>query len=88
MTPLKDGEIDNIPPLQQARALQESARLTSLRQACEWGMGSAPKCFRQLQLPLPYNQNTRNIRLNNIYRLYNFRVRTTGISQIKTVFNA
>ena len=50
-------------------------------------MGSARKCFRQLQLPLvQYNQEIRKQRLENIYGLFNFRVRTTGISQIKSVF--
>ena len=88
MTPLKEGEIERANPADQGFMLRQSAALTSLRQACEWGMGSAPKAFRQLQLPLPFNQNTRQMRLHNIFRLYNFRVRTTGISQIKTTFNA
>ena len=88
MTPLKEGELERAAPADQGRLLRESARITSLRQACEWGMGSAPKCFRQLLLPLPYNQDTRALRLSNIFRLYNFRVRTTGITQIGTVFHA
>ena len=88
ITPLKEGELERANPIHQARMLRESSAVTSLRQACEWGMGSAPKTFRQLQLPLPYNPEIRAQRLENIYRLYNYRVRTTGISQIKNVFNA
>ena len=88
MTPLKEGELERAPRADQAFLLRQSAALTSLRQACEWGMGSAPKAFRQLQLKLPFNQETRKMPLTNIYRLYNFRVRTTRISQIKTTFEA
>jgi hypothetical protein len=65
-----------------------SDSIPSLRQAAEWGMGEACKVYRQLMLPLPFNPQIRAKRLTNIFQLYNFRVRRTGISQIKTVFNA
>ncbi|KAF0702602.1 hypothetical protein AaE_015827 [Aphanomyces astaci] len=60
--------------------------ITPLRQAAELGMGSATKVYRQLLLPLPYNPTLRGMRLDNIFRLYNYRVRRCGISQIKNVF--
>lgn len=50
-------------------------------------MGAACKLYRTLTLPLPYNQDVRALRLDNILRLHNYRVRTTGISQIKNTFN-
>jgi hypothetical protein len=49
-------------------------------------MGSAPKTYRQLMLPLPYAPGKRQLMLENIYRLYNVRVRRTGLSQIRNVF--
>jgi hypothetical protein len=63
-----------------------SAAITSIRQAAEWGMGAVEKVYKRLQLDLPYNQKTRAQRLENIHRLYNFRVRQTGISQIRSTF--
>lgn len=88
ISPLKDGDLlrahpDTIPAL-----LSRSSAITSLRQACEWGMGSVEKVFRILHRRLPYDKDVRKARLNNLFRLWNFRVRTTGISQIKNVFNA
>lgn len=62
--------------------------ITSLRQAAEWGMGAVSKVYRQLLLPLPYDPDLRALRLNNMFRLYNLRVRRTGISLIKSVFEA
>jgi hypothetical protein len=61
--------------------------ITCLRQAAEWGMGAVEKAYRNLLIPLPYNQRTRQRRLEVIHRLYNFRVRTTAISEIRTVFD-
>ncbi|KAG9408593.1 hypothetical protein AC1031_020449 [Aphanomyces cochlioides] len=63
-----------------------SDSITSLRQAAEWGMGSVSKVYRQLLLPLPYDPDIRALRLSNMFRLYNLRVRRTAISQIKNVF--
>ena len=44
------------------------------------------KVFRILLKRLPYNQSKRGRLLRVVYRLYNFRVRTTGISQIRNYF--
>ena len=88
ITPLKEGDLERSHPDAQAALLEISSAITSLRQNCEWGVGSIEKVWRQLLLPLPYDQNVRKRRLNNIFRLWNFRVRTTGISQIATYFGA
>ncbi|ETV69601.1 hypothetical protein H257_14740 [Aphanomyces astaci] len=44
-----------------------SDSITSLRQAAEWGMGSAVKVYRQLDLKLPYDPTLRGRRLQNIF---------------------
>lgn len=86
ISPLKENELERAHPLAQAALLSLSNSITSLRQACEWGVGSIEKVWRQLLRPLPYNPGLRRIRLTNLFRLWNFRVRTTGISQIRNVF--
>jgi hypothetical protein len=88
VTPLKEGDLERVPPECRLAMQVMSDSITSLRQAAEWGMGAACKVYRQLSLPLPYNPQKRALRLTNVFRLYNFRVRRTGISQIKNVFNA
>ncbi|EGZ26553.1 hypothetical protein PHYSODRAFT_467875, partial [Phytophthora sojae] len=86
VTPLQDGDLERASPECRAGLLVMSAAITSVRQAAEWGMGCAPKCFRRLQLLLPFDPDKRARLLWNIYHLYNLRVRTTDISQIRTVF--
>ena len=86
ISPLKENELERAHPEARPALLALSNAITSLRQSCEWGMGSVGKAFRLLLLPLPFNQNVREIRLENIFRLWNYRCRTTGISQIRTVF--
>lgn len=58
-TPLKKGDLERASPECRAGLAKMSAAITSLRQAAEWGMGSTPKVFRRLQLPLPYNPKVR-----------------------------
>jgi hypothetical protein len=86
VSPLKDGELEKIEPQLQSAALAVSAQITSLRQACEWGMGSIQKPFKRLTMELPWRDSVRAIRLENIFRLWNVRVRSTGISQINESF--
>ena len=54
-----------------------------MRQAAKWGMGSIEKPYRRLLVKLPHDQYLRGKRLTNLFKLWNYRVRTTGISQIK-----
>ncbi|RHY06653.1 hypothetical protein DYB36_000403 [Aphanomyces astaci] len=83
-TPLKDGDLDRASPICREGLLMMSNAITSLRQAAEWGMGAVEKVYRQLLLPLPFDPTLRRLRLNNMFRLYNYRVRCTGISQIRS----
>ncbi len=78
---------ERVPPSARLGMQAMSDSITSLRQAAEWGMGAITKVYRLLQLPLPFDPAARGLRLQNIFRLYNFRVRRTGISQIKSVLN-
>jgi hypothetical protein len=87
VTPLKEGDLDNVAPALQHLALQISNSITSLRQTCEWGMGSIEKPYRRLLEPLPYNPHVRSKRLANIFRLWNLRVRTTGITQVANTYS-
>jgi hypothetical protein len=89
VSPLKDGEADTIHPRSlRSRLVQQSREITSLRQACEWGMGSIQKPFKRLMVHLPWRTDVRAVRLSNIFRLWNVRVRSTGISQIRESFGA
>ncbi|ETV65885.1 hypothetical protein H257_17526 [Aphanomyces astaci] len=74
VTPLMEGDIDRYPVECRLGLQTMSDCITSLRQAAEWGMGvSRFRVYRQLLLPLPYNPLKRRTRLDNIFRLYNFR---------------
>lgn len=86
LTPLKDGDLGRLLPSVRESATVLSAAITSIRQAAEWGMGSVSKVYKRLLLPLPPDKHTRALRLDNLFRLSNYRVRTTEISQIRTTF--
>ncbi|KAI9912037.1 hypothetical protein PsorP6_009510 [Peronosclerospora sorghi] len=80
VTPLKRGD------LERAVGMQINVAVTSIRQAAEWGMGAVGKEFPRLLNTLPWNPDVRRGRLDNIHRLYNYRVRTSFFSQIRNVF--
>jgi hypothetical protein len=86
LTPLKEGKLERIQPELRSAARTLHNAITSVRQVAEWGMGSIQKVFSRLNLPLPYDQELRRMRLNSLFRLANYRVRTVGISQIRTTF--
>ncbi|KAE8970186.1 hypothetical protein PR003_g28578 [Phytophthora rubi] len=86
MTPLKDGDLGRLVPSVRAVAQLKSTAITFVRQTAEWGMGSVEKVYRRLLHPLPYDKEKRKLRLNNLFRLANYRVRTVEISPIRTVF--
>ncbi|ETP23156.1 hypothetical protein F441_03681 [Phytophthora nicotianae CJ01A1] len=87
LTPLKDGDLDRLLPSVRSSARRLNNAITSVRQAAEWGMGSIEKVYHRLLLPLPYDPERRRLQLSNMFRLANYRVRTTGISQIRTIFS-
>jgi len=80
------GDLERTDRNLQNYAIAKSNAITAIRQAAEWGMGAVEKCYRRLLQPLPYNPQVRRKRLCNIHRLYNLRVRRTGISQIRSTF--
>ena len=84
VTPLTDLE-RALPAARPAFDMLSNA-ITSMRQSAEWGMGAVEKVYRRLLERLPFDPNVRALRLKTIFRLYNYRVRTTGISQIRTYF--
>lgn len=84
LTPLKEGDIGRLVPSVRKAANIMSAAITFVRQPAEWGMGVIEKVYHRLPLPLPYDTNKRKQRLDNLFRLSNYRVRTVGISQIRT----
>ncbi|KAE9283429.1 hypothetical protein PF008_g27411 [Phytophthora fragariae] len=86
LTPLKDRDLERILPSLRAPARTLHNAITSVRQAAEWGMGSVQKVYSRLNLPLPYDPKLRDLRLDNLFRMANYRVRTVGISQIRTAF--
>uniref|UniRef100_H3GVH3 DDE Tnp4 domain-containing protein n=1 Tax=Phytophthora ramorum TaxID=164328 RepID=H3GVH3_PHYRM len=86
LTPLKDGDLERIRPSLRSSARTLHNAITSVRQAVEWGMGSMQKVYSRLKLPLPYDPELRGRRINNSFRMANYRVRTVGILQIRTTF--
>ncbi|EGZ04590.1 hypothetical protein PHYSODRAFT_536076 [Phytophthora sojae] len=86
MTPLKDGDASRLVPSVRAAAKALSGAITSIRQSAEWGMGSIEKVYHRLLMPLPYDRSKRQQRLDNIFRLTNYRVRAVSISEIRTTF--
>ncbi|KAG3141690.1 hypothetical protein PI126_g15371 [Phytophthora idaei] len=86
LTPLKGGELKRILPSLRSSAHTLHNAITSVRQAAEWGMGSIQKVYSHLNLPLTYDQKLRGLRLNDLFRLTNYRVRTAGISEFRTTF--
>lgn len=73
-----------------ANTVQEAAILleaTSMRQASEWGMRGLQGSFPRLKDRFIYEERgDRKLMLEMIPRLYNFRTRTVGISQIQSVY--
>jgi hypothetical protein len=86
MTPLKEGDLGRLVPSVRPAAKALSNAITSIRQSAEWSMGSVEKALHRLLMPLPFEKNKRQQRLENLFRLSNYRVRTVGISEIHTAF--
>jgi len=87
ISPLKEGDIERSPAATRPALFAMSAAITTMRQSAEWGMGAVEKVYRRLLNKLPFNAHVRADRLEVLHRLYNFRVRTTGISQIRSYFH-
>ncbi len=88
MTPSKESDLESVLVDMRPGLVRLSASTTAMRQAAEWGMDAIGQVYRLLQRKLHWNKDVRKQRLINIIKLYNFRVRTTGISQIKNYFDS
>jgi hypothetical protein len=73
MTPLKDGDL---------------GRAHSDARPALMGMGAVCKVYRILNHKLSFDCKKRGQLLTVLHKLYNYRVRTTGISQIKNYFSS
>ncbi|KAL3661436.1 hypothetical protein V7S43_013639 [Phytophthora oleae] len=83
-TPLKESNLGQLHPSVRPVAKAVSGAITFVRQAAEWGMGSIEKVYHRLLLPLPFAMEKRQRRIDNLFRLANFRVRKMDISQVRT----
>lgn len=88
MTPLKDGDIEKAHRNARPALLRLACAIASMRQSAEWGMEALSKVYRNLNSKLSFDKECRGRLLKVLHKLHNCRVRTTGISQIKTYFNA
>lgn len=86
ITPLKDGDIGRAHPGARPSLIRLSSAITSMRQSAEWGMGAVSKVYRILLVKLSHDKKRRGRLLAVTHKLYNYRVRTTGISQIRNYF--
>lgn len=80
VTPLKDGDLNHLLP--SVRVSKENIRGYYFRTSSR--MGSVEKVIHRLVHPLQYDKVKRKQRLDNLFLLVNYRVRTVGISQIPT----
>ena len=64
-----------------------SNELTTLRQACEWGMRALEGGFGRLKTILPIDPHIRGDIIANCIYLFNLRTRWTAVNQIKTVYD-
>ncbi|KAI9913212.1 hypothetical protein PsorP6_005910 [Peronosclerospora sorghi] len=88
VTPLKRGDLERAVRMggNEEAIRQINVAVTIIRQAAEWGMGAVGKAFPRLLNTLMWNPDVRRVRLDNIQRLYNYRVRTKFVIQIRNVF--
>ena len=86
ITPLKDGDLERAHRDARPSLIRLSSAITSMRQSAEWGMGAVSKVYRILLVKLSYDKKRRGRLLTVTHKLYNYRVRTSGISQIKNYF--
>lgn len=84
LTSLMDGDLAKLLPSVRPVAKRLSHTITFVRQAAEWDMGSVEKVYYRVLLPLPSKKKERSNQLDNFFRLSNYRVRTVGISHIRT----
>ena len=87
LTPFKEGDRLNSDPNVRALQLAMNAKITSHRQAVEWGNGALQRTFARLSLRLTSDPVRRQNLLFVIFHLFNMRTRLTAFNQIKTVYS-
>jgi hypothetical protein len=66
---------------------ERNKQATSLRQSAEWGMGALQGTFQRLRVSMKYEEfQERRFILETTVLLYNWRVNTVGLNQIRSVF--
>ena len=87
LTPLKEDDLERSHQLARPMLARLSTAITSMRQSAEWGMGAIEKVYRRLLERMTFDQKRRALRIDTVFHLFNYRVRTTGISQIRSYFD-
>jgi len=84
----QDYLVLTMPTCEEQRLdLQPKRQAASMRQAAEWGMRAIQSSFPCLKDMFVYEDTgERRILMKMLCLLYNLRVRTVGINQIKNVF--
>ncbi|GMF28506.1 unnamed protein product [Phytophthora fragariaefolia] len=81
LTPLEEGDLERLAPSVRRAVKIMSGAITFVCQSAEWGLGSVEKVYHHLLWSLPFDVNRRKNRLDNLFRMANFRVRTVGIAK-------
>jgi len=86
ITPFKEGERLSDNPNMRRLQLIMNSKITSTRQAVEWGNGALQRTFARLALPMSANEKKRQNIIIVVCHLFNLRTRLTGFNQIRTVY--
>ncbi len=89
--PLKSDEMEraslSVSVRQFVSAIKRHRLALSIRQSAEWGMGALQQMCGRLRHCLSADAKVRRELLNLCCHYYNFRTRTVGLNQIRTVYN-
>ena len=79
--------IQNYHSAKNADEFMMLTEATSMRQAAEWGMRALQGSFPRLKCRIVYEEKgERQLIIESIVLLYNWRANTVGINQIRTTF--
>ncbi len=89
--PLKSDELaryaNSVSVKQFVAAVKRHRLALSIRQSAEWGMGALQQVCGRLQHRLSAQSSVRRQLLELCVHYYNFRTRTVGLNQIRTVYD-
>ena len=83
----KDNELRPDDAQENFAQVRMESALVSIRQGAEWGMRGLQACCTRLHKPLSFDPRKRQRLLKVCIMLFNFRTRTVGQNQIRTVFD-